>query len=68
MFGPNQSNVINICHGLQTFGAPKIQMSINICYNAKNGKRARNDIDKIQIETKVADNMQKVALDGPNCG
>jgi hypothetical protein len=25
MFGPNQSNVINICHGLRTFGAPRIQ-------------------------------------------
>jgi inner membrane protein involved in colicin E2 resistance len=65
MFGPNQSNVINICHGLQTFGAPRIQMPINIC---KKWKRARNDIDKIQVETKAADNMQKVALNGPNCG
>jgi hypothetical protein len=34
----------------------------------KKWKRARNDIDKIQIETKAADNMQKVALNGPNCG
>ncbi len=43
-------------------------MSINTCYNAKNWKRARNDIDKIQVVTKAADNMQKVVLNGPNCG
>jgi hypothetical protein len=43
-------------------------MSINICYNAKNGKESEMLLIKIQVETKAADNMQKVALNGPNCG
>jgi hypothetical protein len=52
MFGPNQSNVINICHGLQTFGAPRIQMPINICYNAKNGKEPEMILIKSKLKQK----------------
>lgn len=52
MFGPNQSNVINICHGLRTFGSPWIQMPINICYNAKNGKEPEMILIKSKLKQK----------------